>query len=215
MDYMQIVNHYEACLSKHGDTHLGVDWPNALDATVRYDVMLGVIRDTQRCISLLDFGCGAGHLLSHIQSRKLGQVSYTGIDISPKYIDLCKKKFVDGPKFMCVDILKNPPQTVFDYVIANGVFTEKQDASFDDMFSYFRRMITVLFSMSAIGIAFNVMSKQVQWERDDLFHLSLGDVTDFIGAELSRHFVIRNDYGLYEYTVFLYKKPNYETSYFM
>ena len=30
-DYRSIVAHYEACLAEHGDTHLGVDWPNAED----------------------------------------------------------------------------------------------------------------------------------------------------------------------------------------
>src|SRR5260221_3771151 len=25
--YLAIVSHYESCLERHGDTHLGVDWP--------------------------------------------------------------------------------------------------------------------------------------------------------------------------------------------
>ena len=29
--YKEIIEHYENCLAKHGDTHLGVDWPNADD----------------------------------------------------------------------------------------------------------------------------------------------------------------------------------------
>lgn len=29
--YRSIVDHYEACLEKHGDSHLGVDWPNPKD----------------------------------------------------------------------------------------------------------------------------------------------------------------------------------------
>ena len=48
------------------------------------------------------------------------------------------------------------------------------------------------------------MSKQVDWERDDLFHLPLDLLADYLTRNLSRHFVIRNDYGLYEYTVYVY-----------
>ena len=43
-DYHTIIDHYEACLARHGDSHLGVDWPNAADAETRYRVMLDVIR---------------------------------------------------------------------------------------------------------------------------------------------------------------------------
>ena len=39
-DYSSIIEHYESCLAKHGDSHLGVDWPNARDAATRYGVML-------------------------------------------------------------------------------------------------------------------------------------------------------------------------------
>ena len=41
--YLSIVAHYERCLEKHGDTYLGVDWPNREDADTRYEVMLEVI----------------------------------------------------------------------------------------------------------------------------------------------------------------------------
>ncbi len=51
------------------------------------------------------------------------------------------------------------------------------------------------------------MSKQVDWERDDLFHLPLDQMADFVCGNLSRNFVIRNDYGLYEYTTYVYREP--------
>lgn len=49
------------------------------------------------------------------------------------------------------------------------------------------------------------MSKDVDWEREDLFHLSLDELSNFLTKEVSRNFIIRNDYGLYEYTTYLYK----------
>jgi hypothetical protein len=50
------------------------------------------------------------------------------------------------------------------------------------------------------------MSKNVEWERDDLFHLSHDLLTDFITKELSRDYIIRADYQLYEYTTYIYKR---------
>ena len=55
------------------------------------------------------------------------------------------------------------------------------------------------------GVAFNVMSKHVDWERDDLFHLPFDEMAGFVTRNLTRNFVIRNDYGLFEYTVYLYR----------
>jgi hypothetical protein len=52
------------------------------------------------------------------------------------------------------------------------------------------------------------MSKHVDWEREDLFHLPFDRLTSFLTNRLSRHFVIRHDYGLYEYTTYVYKYAN-------
>ena len=58
--YQSIINHYEACYEEHGDSHLGLDWPNKKDTITRFSVMLDVILDKTNKTSLLDFGCGTG-----------------------------------------------------------------------------------------------------------------------------------------------------------
>ena len=73
------------------------------------------------------------------------------------------------------------------------------------MLDYFKQLVKAVFSKARKGLAFNVMSKDVDWERDDLFHLSFDELSKFLTEEVSRNFVIRNDYGLYEYTVYIYK----------
>ena len=45
----------------------------------------------------------------------------------------------------------------------------------------------------------------VDWERDDLFHVPLDLLANFFSKNVSRNFIIRNDYDLYEYTVYLYR----------
>lgn len=205
--YLSIVSHYESCLEKYGDSHLGVDWPNQQDAEVRYQVMLEIIKkETQTNISLLDFGCGTSHLYEYILHKEIDNIEYAGLDLSKKFVNLSEKKF-PHIKYYCLDILEehvNLPD--FDYIVLNGVFTEKRDLSFDEMFSYFKRVLILLFHKAKIGIAFNVMSSHVEWERNDLFHLPLDTLVAFLIRELTRDFIIRNDYGLYEYTTYLYKR---------
>lgn len=205
--YSKIVSHYEGCLEKYGDSHLGVDWPNRADAETRYQVMLDVIRTPiQSSISLLDFGCGASHLYDYIQRNNLNHIAYHGLDISQKFIALSKQKYPVNP-YYCLDLLQDDSNLpVFDFVVMNGVFTEKRELSFDQMFEYFKQMITQVFKHARIGIAFNVMSSHVDWERDDLFHLPMDVAADFLVKNISRDFVIRNDYRLYEYTIYVYRR---------
>ena len=94
----------------------------------------------------------------------------------------------------------------YDYAICNGTFTEKLDLTFDEMFDFFSKTITTLFKNSKKGIAFNVMSNHVDYKREDLFHVPHDMMADLLTTDLSRHYVIRNDYGLYEYTVYVYKE---------
>ena len=202
--YLSIVSHYENCLDRYGDSHLGVDWPKAEDVHKRYRVMLDVIRPTAQKVSLLDFGCGAAHLNEYIREQRLDHIEYAGLDLSEKFVRLSQSKF-PGNRFFCLDLLdENASLPVFDYIVLNGVFTEKRELSFDEMLSYFKQLVARVFEHAKIGIAFNVMSKHVEWERNDLFHLPFDTLAGFLTAELTRNFVFRNDYGLYEYTTYVY-----------
>ncbi len=204
--YTQLIAHYEACLAQHGDTHRGVDWPNSQDTATRYQVMLDVIRPAAQQLSVLDFGCGAAHLYEYIQQQNLTNIDYAGLDLSPQFVALARAKFPSLP-FYPTDILTENADDLpsFDYIILNGVLTEKRDMSFEEMWAYAAQLLHAVFARARIGIAFNVMSKQVDWEREDLFHVPLDLLANFLTRELSRHFVIRNDYGLYEYTTYVYR----------
>jgi len=206
--YLSIVSHYETCLEQHGDSHLGVDWPKADDVQTRHRVMLDVIRFEGETVSLLDFGCGAAHLNEYIREQRLDHIQYAGLDLSEKFVSLSRSKF-PANQFFCLDLLdENVLLPTFDYIVLNGVFTEKRDLSFDEMLSYFKQLIRRVFAHANVGIAFNVMTKHVDWEREDLFHLPFDTLAAFLKEELTRHFVFRNDYGLYEYTTYVYRESD-------
>jgi SAM-dependent methyltransferase len=209
LSYRRIVDHYEGCLARHGDNHRGVDWPRADEADLRYAVMLGVIPPgSPRPARFLDFGCGAGHLLEYLRRRGGLGLDYHGLDLSARFIDLCRGKF-PGVPFIHADVLDDGidlPE--YDYIVMNGVFTEKLDLPADRMWPYVRAVLRRIWPHARRGLAFNAMSNHVDWERDDLFHLPCDVLLDFLKADLSRHCVIRQDYGLFEYTAYVYREPN-------
>lgn len=205
--HMALVSYCESFLEKYGDNYLGVGWTKKQeDADTRYRVMLEVIRpETLDRIRLLDFGCGASHLYEYILKHKLTQIEYSGLDLSDRFLELSKTKFPDIPYYQ-VDLLDDPINLpAFDYIILNGIFNSKCDLSYDEMLSYFQAVVGRVFERARVGIALNVMSKHVDWERDDLFHLPFDVLASFLTKNISRHFVIRSDYGLYEYTAYVYK----------
>jgi SAM-dependent methyltransferase len=211
-DYKSIVKHYESCFQQHGDSPKGVDWPNLLDLEKRYNVMLDVISNNDKInkeIQLLDFGCGTAMLFDHIQKKRNEiNVTYHGLEISKVFYEAAKRKYPQL-NFYHTDILQpenNLPE--FDYIIMNGVFTEKRELSFEEMLNYFKEMLTKIFNHARKGIAFNVMSKHVDWEREDLFHLPFDTLAEFLRKNISRNFIFRNDYGLYEYATYVYR--NYQ-----
>ena len=203
MKYHNIYKHYEGCLAKHLDGHLAVDWPNMPDLEKRFSMMLNVVRESSD-VDILDFGCGNALLYSYLKNNNITNINYSGLDISKKFISTCKSKYPEA-KFYCKDILREGIDLEFDYAICNGTFTEKLDLTFDEMFDFFSKVIGMLFHRAKSGIAFNVMSSHVDYERSDLFHVPHDLLASYLCTNLSRDYIIRNDYGLYEYTVYLYK----------
>jgi SAM-dependent methyltransferase len=208
--YLDLVSYYENCLAKHGDTHLGVDWHNQVEAQINYRVMLEVMHNHPiQNVTLLDFGCGVSHLYEAMLTYAMSDVQYYGLDISEKFLAYARNKF-PNITYYCMDILNDASYLSlpkFDYIVMNGVFTEKRNLSHDKMWCYFIEMLKRIFNKTVIGMSFNIMSAYVRKQRDVLFYISFDVLSNFITQELSRNFLIRHDYGCNTYTVYVYKNP--------
>lgn len=205
--YAPIVAHYESMLRQHREGPRAVDWKNAADATARYDVMLGVLGHERTNARLLDIGCGLGDLKRHIDARGLTHITYEGLDISPEFVEAAVARH-PGVPIRCLDILAPEADVgTYDYAIMNGVFTRRESVGHDAMLDYLERLTARAFRAVRGGIAFNVMSPCVDYKNDVLFHPSFDDIARVVERSLSRHFVLRNDYGLYECTCYVYREP--------
>jgi SAM-dependent methyltransferase len=205
--HLAIVRACEAYLDQHGDNYLGVGWTKSQsDADTRYRVMLDLVRRRDAPASLLDFGCGLSHLYEYMARTGYQGLRYSGLDLSERFLQRSRSKFPDVD-YHNLDLLNDDAALpAFDYIVMNGIFNLKASASFENMLAYWKALVSAVYAKTRIGMAFNVMSTQVDWERDDLFHLPFDLAADFLTREVSRHFVIRHDYGLYEYTVYVYRQ---------
>jgi SAM-dependent methyltransferase len=203
----------EECFARYGDTYRGMGWTKTPESAARrHDVMLDVLRpERSNHVSLLDFGCGTSQLLDRIRARNLRGIEYVGLDASERLLAVARTKFPEVRYLHANSPAEWRAVGEFDYVVASGVFTTRIGLSYDEALAYFQSTVVQLFTITRVGVAVNLMSSHVDWQRDDLFHLALDTFAAFAIANLSRQLVIRHDYGLYEYTGYIYREPSQST----
>ena len=205
----RILEAYDSVLARHGDTAEGAHWPNEQDRLRRFDVMLGVMPGSISGTPVLcDLACGTGELLSYLKALGRGPIDYVGVDRSARALAFARAKHPDA-RFLECDV-SDPGADLggmaCDYLVCSGLFTVKFGLSDAEMWNFLETTITRVWPLVRKGLAFNVMSKAVDWERSDLFHVPMDDVARLLHRLAGRNIVLRADYGLYEYTAYAWRR---------
>jgi SAM-dependent methyltransferase len=196
-------DHYRNTYVKHGPNSKGMDWGDKeWAALLRQTKMLEVIKAPGE-YSLLDVGCGYGALADLIAVKKL-HLKYTGIDIVEEMINEGERRHPDQT-FICGDIM-DIEIGKYDFVVCNGILTQKLSASTLEMNQFAHKLIKKLFDASKCGVAFNIMSTYVNYQKDNLYYRNPAELLAWCMSELTPHIKLDSAYDLwYEYTVYLYK----------
>jgi len=197
--------HYKKTFQQFGATSKGVDWgDNEANLYLRYDKMLQVLDDVYKeRLSILDVGCGYGGLLDHIIKKNIN-LKYTGIDIVGNMVR-CAKKNHRQATFITGDIFKTEFIQNFDYVVCNGILTQKLDVSGLAMDEFAGRLIRRLFEVCEKGMAFNIMTTKVNYFANNLYYRNPAELFSWCLSDITPHIKIDHAYNLFEYTVYLYK----------
>ncbi|CTQ54742.1 biotin biosynthesis protein BioC [Roseibium album] len=203
--------HYSETFKQFGSTSEGVDWgSDEAKLHLRYRKMLAVMDNhpstpVRARPSLLDVGCGFGGLLQYANNMGL-DFDYTGIDVAQNMIDWAASAHPEG-RFFCQDFLDFEPEKNFDYVVCNGILTQKLDTPGREMDDYAQKLIRGMFEVCRSGVAFNAMTTRVNFFSDNLYYRDPLGLAAWCIAELTPHFRIDHAYPLYEYTIYLLKEP--------
>ena len=206
----KLKEHYEATFRAYGPTHQGVDWgEDASRLELRYQKMLAVIArmDTP---AILDVGCGFGGLFGYARSKGI-ELNYTGIDVAENMVQWARDVYTDG-EFICGDFFEFEFERSFDYVICNGILTQKLDVPGTTMDQFAGQLIRRLFSLCDRGTAFNVMTTKVNFFSNNLYYRNPAELFSWCLSEITPHLRIDHAYPLYEYTMYLYRNPTDEIS---
>ena len=202
----RLKDHYEKTFSQFGATSRGVDWGKDDDLLLRYGKMLSVVEQrSDASVSILDVGCGYGGLLEYALERNI-YLDYTGIDVAENMIDHAKSHHRTGV-FYLGDVLRHSFDRKFDYVICNGILTQKLATSIKEMDQFSNVLIRRMFELCNFGIAFNLMSNKVNFMADNLYYRSPVEMLSFCLDNLSSKVRIDHSYPLFEYTAYVYRDP--------
>lgn len=206
--------HYTETFIEHGANAKGVDWNDENKAELRHKIMLNLVtcdllhkRDNE-IPSLLDVGCGYGEFWSFI--KKTGnKVTYTGIDVVYAMIDYAKNNF-DDATFVFGDFFELNSKNKYDYIVCNGILTQKLDAPAMEMDIYAAKLIKKMYSLSLKGVAFNVMTTKVNYFDNNLYYRCPSELLAWCVSEITPYVRLDHSYPLYEYTMYLFREPRRE-----
>ena len=200
-------SHYTKTYSQHGNTTKGVDWGiNSIQAENRQKKMLDVADlsiNGNQFFSILDVGCGYGALADLIDEKEL-KAKYTGLDIVPEMVTNAKKRHPDK-SFLETDFLASNPSRQ-DYLVCNGVLTQKLAVTKLEMDQYAKTIIKKMFKLCNIGIAFNIMNTNVNFQNNNLYYHSPIEMASWCISELSPKIKLDCAYDpWFEYTVYVFR----------
>ena len=202
-DIDALSKHYSELVKRHGDAAEGAQYADRDTQEARMKVLceIGVTKDSK----VLDFGCGTGQMLSLLQ-RTIGfEGEYVGYDIAPEAIDFARKAHPAG-RFEVRDILSQPPEETFDFVLVSGVFNNRMSNNR----AFFEAVSKQLMPLATKGYAFNMLSRFVDFFDDGLYYEDPLSAFQFCKEQLSPLVTLRHDYCVregsipFEFTIYVH-----------
>jgi len=203
-DIEALSKHYGGLVKRHGDAPESAQYADRETQERRMAVLceIGVAKDSK----VLDFGCGTGQLLSFLQ-RSLGyEGEYVGYDISPEAIELARSAHPAG-HFEVRNILEQPGEETFDYVLVSGVFNNL----ISDNRAFFEAISRRLMAQVDVGYAFNMLSRFVDYFDDGLYYEDPLHAFRFCKEQLSPLVTLRHDYAVrpgsipFEFSIYVHR----------
>jgi len=199
-DKQLIINRYKERLNKFGVDIKTLASGNVKRQLIRYKILseVGIFNGS----SILDLGCGFADFYKFLKERGTS-VDYTGYDISPDFIKVCTEKFPEA-QFNVKDIQTDRIVGEFDFIVASQVFNNK--LTYDNNDNVIKDVLEKVYKVcsSRGGVAIDMLTHYVDFKEERLHYYSPEKIFKFCKT-LTNRVVLRHDYPLFEFSIYLYK----------
>ncbi len=200
--------YYSARVREFGPTPQGADWNSGESQTLRFDQLLQIV-DRDQPFAVLDYGCGYGALLDHLNGKGY-DFAYTGYDVSAAMLEHGRSAHGDNPRVCWTN--DHDALCPADYVVASGIFNVKQDTPSSAWHAYALELLKHIDGLAVRGFAFNMLTSFSDSDRmrNDLYYADPGVILDYCIRNFSNQVTLAHGNGLFEFTVLVRKDPGGE-----
>jgi SAM-dependent methyltransferase len=200
VDWSPVRQFYLEKYQRYQDSPLSLGWNSRESQELRYRIFLQIEQFTSKKIgpgaSLLDLGCGLGHLADFLERKEI-EVSYTGIDIIPEFIEAAKKRR-PRHEFQCKDLLRERINKKFDFVFIAGSFNVQMGNN-EQMA---RELLRISYGLCNCGVAISMLSSRHGCSDESLYCFDPEETHKFCRG-LAREAILREDYLDTDFTIYL------------
>lgn len=201
----EVASYYSGKLAEFGKKPRGVDWNSEQSQFLRFEQLARII-ESESAFSVNDLGCGYGALYDYL-ARQGQAFDYTGIDVSEDMVEAASSRYrqVGNARFL----VSGEPAGMADYGIASGIFNVRQTRDDETWRAYIETTLDALDKTSRLGFSFNCLTRYSEAEkmRDYLYYADPCTLFDHCKRRYSVDVALLHDYGLYEFTILVRKRP--------
>lgn len=209
------VDYFRELYQKFGDSYQALDWKESESQKLRFAVLLDInsFTDSFNDVSILDLGCGLGHLYRFLKEEGLlerNRINYTGFDIMPDFIEKARAAY-PGVRFEVRDVLEENLREQFDYVFMSGIFNLKFSDKTPHV-EFVQNMLKRSYELARRGVAANFLDTAAvnlvpRGKNNEIgryyFHSPAEILT--LSRTITTRYILRADYFRGDFTVYLLK----------
>jgi SAM-dependent methyltransferase len=189
---------YTDNLEKFGTTSKAVGWNTIECQHLRFEKLVQFICKEQK-ITINDLGCGYGAFFQFLTEKGFLVDKFYGYDISVPMLKTAKEIIGNDSR---VELINSPLLTnKADYSCVSGIFNVKCDADELSWLNFILQTLDNLDAYSEKGFSFNLLTKYVDFRRDDLYYANPGYFFDLCKTKYSKKVNLVHDYNLWEWTI--------------
>ena len=201
---MEVLRFYDGLIDENFHDARTVGWRSAQTQRRNFAALADIFAKETGSFSVFDVGCGLADLSEYLQEVQPA-ARYSGCDIHPGMIALARLQH-PGVAVEERNILENPPEERYDYVVASWTFSHR--AVPDNVWTnYVHEMMEAMFRMARRGIAVVFLSTFADIQEAGDYHQDPSEILRFAQRELSPLAEVRHSFSPWTFAIFVYRSP--------